>query len=182
MTLLNVRGQLQHSTVRIYCGDQLSMARLRTVGNNRVGHDAPQQAHVNIVQAPGLFHAQMHAASACLEAHWGLPGAGARDPGSLCFHNTIVDRKPIVLSSPPPYRTCRDLIFVSLYARILHCLELVSGTKVDDYAATATFNSLKEHAEAIYDRFVASEIVDELRHGIVSSPLRYTNTSCASTN
>ncbi|KAI0761243.1 hypothetical protein BC629DRAFT_1443562 [Irpex lacteus] len=157
-------------TVRIYCSDQLSMARVRTVAHNRVGHDAPQQAHVNIVQVPGLFHAQMHVVSSCLEAHWGLPGAGARDPGSLGFHNTIIDRKPIVLSSPPPYRTCRDLIFVSLYARILHRLELVSGIKVDDYAASMTFASetLKGHAEEIYEHFASSEVVDDLRHGTPS--------------
>ncbi|KAI0086095.1 hypothetical protein BDY19DRAFT_379635 [Irpex rosettiformis] len=97
--------------------------------------------------------------------HWGLPGAGARDPGSLCFQNTIIDRKPIVLTSPPPYRTCRDLIFVSLYARILHCLELVSDLGIDEYAAVTTYDGLKGHAEVIYDRFVKSNTTDDLRHG-----------------
>ncbi|KAI0772179.1 hypothetical protein BC629DRAFT_1529829 [Irpex lacteus] len=115
----------------------------------------------------------MHAAAACLDTHWGLPTAGARDPGSLCFHNSVVDRKPIVLSSPPPYRTCRDLIFVSLYARMLHCLELVSETKLQDYASEATFEDLKADAEAIYDRFVDTQVVDKLRDELL--PLANSN-------
>lgn len=153
------------STVKIYSGDQLSMARLRSVSDNRVGNDFFHHSHRNIVQAPGFFHGQMHAASACLETHWGLSEANARDPGSLSFHNTVADRKPIVLTSPPPYRTCRDLIYVSLYARLLHCLELVSELKVADYAATATFDDLQRHVQEIYDRFVDSSIVDRLRNG-----------------
>lgn len=161
-------------TVKIYSGDQLSMARLRAVENNRVGNDAFHHTHSNIVHVTGHFHGQMHAAAACLDTHWGLPTAGARDPGSLCFHNSVVDRKPIVLTSPPPYRTCRDLIFVSLYARMLHCLELVSGTKLQDYASETTFEDLKADAEAIYDRFVDTQVVDKLRDGtllLVSSLL-----------
>lgn len=152
-------------TVKIYSGDQLSMARLRAVENNRAGNDAFHHTHSNIVHVTGHFHGQMHAAAGCLEAHWGHPTAGSRDRGSLCFQNSVIDRKPIVLTSPPPYRTCRDLIFVSLYARMLHCLELVSDTKLQDYASTATFEDLKTDAEAIYDRFVDTTVVDKLRDG-----------------
>ncbi|KAI0687401.1 hypothetical protein BC835DRAFT_1286604 [Cytidiella melzeri] len=93
-------------TVKIYLGDQLSMTRLGSVGQNRVGHDALCHTHMNVVQAMRLFHGQMHVASGCLDTHWGLPSAGSQDPGSLSFHNTVLDCKPILLSSPPPYQTC----------------------------------------------------------------------------
>lgn len=160
----DVRSSKYLNTVKIYSGDQLSMARLRSVSDNRVGNDYFHHSHRNIVQTPGFFHGQMHAASACLETHWGLSDANAGDPGSLSSHNTVVDRKPIVLTSPPPYRTCRDLIYVSLYARLLHCLELVSGVKIADYAATATFEDLQRHVHEVYNRFVDSSIVDRLRN------------------
>ncbi|KAJ6579449.1 hypothetical protein B0H10DRAFT_1962858 [Mycena sp. CBHHK59/15] len=70
-----------------------------------------------------------------LHTHFGKPGAGFRSPGSLGFHNTVLDRLPITLTSLPPFRTCRDLIMISLYARILHCLLLVSKkATLEDYA------------------------------------------------
>ncbi|KAI0344970.1 hypothetical protein BDW22DRAFT_1370596 [Trametopsis cervina] len=152
------------NTVKIYSGDQLSMARLRTVGHNRLGHDALCHAHINMVQATGHFHGQMHVVSGCLETHWGLPSAGVRDPGSLSFHNTVLDRKPILLSSPPPYQTCRDLVSVSLFARILKCLEIVAGTSLAEYPDDATFIDLKTHAEAILNRFANTQVVDDLRN------------------
>ena len=46
-----------------------------------------------------------------------------------------LDRLPIKLTSLPTYRAVRDLIFVSLYARVLHCLLLVSN-----------YNSLEEYS------------------------------------
>ncbi|KAI0733681.1 hypothetical protein C8Q72DRAFT_881244 [Fomitopsis betulina] len=87
------------------------------------------------------------------------PRFGPRNPGSLAFHNNNLDRKPIVLSSLPSFRKCRDLAFVSLYSRVLHCLELVSETKdLSDYAA-----HLKAHAAEIVTRFADGKTVDRLR-------------------
>jgi hypothetical protein len=60
--------------------------------------------------------------------HWGKLATGGRDPNSLWYHNTRLNRLPLTLSSLLPFRTCRDLFFVSLYARVLHCLLLVSKT------------------------------------------------------
>ena len=126
-------------TIRIVCGDQLSVANLRSVTLSRVGNDSPSQSFPNIVTVPGLFHAQIHSISSLLEAHWGS-AEGAQDPGSLHSHNAMLSRKPILLSALPPYRTCRDLVFVSLYARVLRCLELVSGCdSLDEYPQTVTF-------------------------------------------
>ncbi|KAI0763972.1 hypothetical protein BD413DRAFT_483338 [Trametes elegans] len=135
--------------IRIVFGDQLSMARVRAVTNTRVGHDDPANAYLNVVFAPGFFHYQMAGAHGVLHTHWGDPSLGTQDPASLSFHNAVLDRKPVVLSSLPPYRTCRDLIFVSLYARILHCLELVSGHDLDNYASATSFDQFQEHAATI---------------------------------
>ncbi|KAI0727174.1 hypothetical protein C8Q72DRAFT_782214, partial [Fomitopsis betulina] len=92
------------------------------------------------------------------------PRFGPRNPGSLAFHNNLLDRKPIVLSSLPSFRECRDLAFVSLYSRVLHCLELVSETEdLSDYAAHVDFNQLKAHAAEIVTRFADGKTVDRLR-------------------
>lgn len=137
---------------------------------NRIGHDAFGRSYSDLAFSPGLFHGQMHVVFGVLDTHWGNPRLGPRDPGSLSFHNVVVDRKPIVLSSLPPYRICRDLGFVSLYARVLHCLELVSGKTLDEYTVTAkgsepeiTFEDLQAHATLIYERYASATIVDKLR-------------------
>ncbi|KAK7692084.1 hypothetical protein QCA50_005491 [Cerrena zonata] len=150
--------------LRILFGDQLSVARLRGVTNTRVGHDKPSHALLNTVHAPGLFHYQIAYTGATMENHWGDPQAYTRDPGSLCFHNTILDRKPIIMSSPPPYRTCRDLVFVSLYARIFRCLELVSGVEnLDELAKETSFEELEGYCCEILDCFANPTLVSELR-------------------
>ncbi|KAH9853977.1 hypothetical protein C2E23DRAFT_884097 [Lenzites betulinus] len=146
---------------KIVFGDQLSMARVRAVTNTRIGHDEVSQTYLNVVFAPGFFHYQMAGTQGVLETHWGDPSMGARDPGSLSFHNDVLTRKPIVLSSLPPYRTCRDLIFVSLYARVLHCLELVSDRSIADYADAMSFADLRQHATAIVDTYANPRVLSE---------------------
>ncbi|KAK7676620.1 hypothetical protein QCA50_020434 [Cerrena zonata] len=150
--------------VRIIFGDQLSVSRMRTVSANRVGHDDPQRSFLNLALGPGLFHYQIHVAGGPPETHWGNPRLGARDPGSLSFHNTLLDRKPIVLSSAPPYRISHDLIFVSLYGRLIHCLELVAGcSSLDDYARTTNLDTLRTHCKQIIDKFANLKICADLR-------------------
>lgn len=150
-----------NAEVRIVFGDQLSMARVRSLTNTRTGHDDPSSSYVNVVFAPGFFHYQMAATHGVLEIHWGDPGLGAQDPGSLSFHNARLQRKPILLSSLPPYRTCRDLTFVSLYARVLVCLELVSGRSFKELAKELTYEQLKPYATLIVDKFTnAAEAQD----------------------
>ncbi|KAJ2968060.1 hypothetical protein NUW54_g13328 [Trametes sanguinea] len=159
----DVRSPEFNQDVRIVFGDQLSMARVRAVTNARVGHDDTHQSYLNVVFAPGFFHYQMAATHGVLETHWGDSSLGARDPGSLSFHNSLLHRKPITLSSLPPYRTCRDLIFVSLYARVLHCLEVVSDLKLTEYASKSSFEDLRVHAAAIVDKFANPTEVATLR-------------------
>ncbi|KAJ7075193.1 hypothetical protein C8R43DRAFT_1143824 [Mycena crocata] len=122
--------------VQIVAGDQLTIARQR------------------LADCHGL-----------LETHFGKPSAGARSPGSLGFHNTVLDRLPITLTSLPPFRTCRDLIMVSLYARVLHCLLLVSGhDSLEDYAAAVdSWDTVVSHATQIYEKYANAKTVQELR-------------------
>ena len=139
--------------IKILWGDQLSVARLRSVSSTRVGHDSPSNALLDSVYGPGMFHYQIAHTGSILETHFGNPHLYTRNPGSLCFHNTVLDRKPIVLTSPPPYRTCRDLISVSLYARVLHCLELVVGKDLNEYGKTVTFEQLVQDVSTLVDKY-----------------------------
>lgn len=123
-----VNSPASSNEVRIISEDQLSISNFRSIQRIRMGHDRPSRAYANVVGILGLFHIQIHETFGVLETHWGNPTLGGSDPGSLYFHSTVLDRKSIDLSSLPPYRSCQDLVDVSLYARILHCLERVAGT------------------------------------------------------
>ncbi|RDB27091.1 hypothetical protein Hypma_005008 [Hypsizygus marmoreus] len=151
--------------VKIIAGDQLTIARQRAILNVRLGHEDRAHSWKNIVLMPGLFHAKIADCHGLLEVHFGKANAGVRSPGSLAFHNTVLDRIPIVLSSLPTFRVCRDLIMVSLYGRILHCLLLVSGTStLDEYLdKTDSWATVKMHAHQILERFTDSGHVQELR-------------------
>ncbi|KAI0729060.1 hypothetical protein C8Q72DRAFT_831145 [Fomitopsis betulina] len=74
------------------------------------------------------------------------------NPGSLAFHNNNLNCKPIILSSLPSFRECRDLAFVSLYALRL---------KISD-ATHLDFNQLKTHVTEIITRYVDGKTVDRL--------------------
>ncbi|KAJ6595217.1 hypothetical protein DFH09DRAFT_1413281 [Mycena vulgaris] len=151
--------------VKILAGDQLTIARQRSILQVRLGHESGAQAWKHIVLMPGLFHAKIADCHGVLHTHFGKPSAGFRSPGSLGFHNTVLDRLPITLTSLPPFRTCRDLIMVSLYARILHCLLLVSQKQsLDAYAKDCdSWETLVGHAERIYEEFADADRVQELR-------------------
>ncbi|KAH9915834.1 uncharacterized protein B0H18DRAFT_1040104 [Fomitopsis serialis] len=151
-------------TVKIVFGDQLSVARIRAVINNRAGHDSLSKSLLYAAFAPGLFHYQMAATYGVLETHWGNPSLGHHDPACLSWHNTVLDRKPFVLTNKPPYRVARDLIFHSLYARLIHCLELVTACDdLEDYAQNVSFDELQEHVHEIVARFVNPSSVSKLR-------------------
>ncbi|PIL35866.1 hypothetical protein GSI_01526 [Ganoderma sinense ZZ0214-1] len=148
--------------LKFVSGDQLSVARIRSIVANRIGHDTLGRSFLWALCMPGLFHYKMAATHGLLDLHFGT--ASARNPASLAFHNTRLDRKPIVLTSPPPFRTTRDLIFVSLYARVLHCLLQVSGCEdLDQYAAKTTFPELQAHARAIVTRYANAQVAQSER-------------------
>src|ERR1700692_4674426 len=123
---------------------------------------------------PGRFHGKMTDIHGLLETHFGKPHAGNRSPGGLAYHNKCLDRLPIVLSSLPAFSTARDLVLVSLYARVLHCLLLVSGkTSLDEYLETVTsWDKLHSHARLIYERYANADKVQEMRERRIPEEMR----------
>lgn len=151
--------------VRFQGGDQLSLARLRSIESIRAGQVGGYHGFFFFAMLPGLFHGKIADIHGILTVHFGKPNSGAQNPGSLCFHNTRLDRLPITMSSLPSFRACRDIVFVSLYARVLHCLLRVSSCQtLEEYLDKfQTWNSLVSHARQIQNTFGNPEIVEELR-------------------
>ncbi|KAH9015410.1 hypothetical protein EDB84DRAFT_1671051 [Lactarius hengduanensis] len=129
--------------LKLVAGDQLSIARLRAVLAARAGNECGASSLRWALFIPGLFHCKIAATNGFLQTHFGHPNRDLKDPASLSSHNTLLQRKPIILSSLPPFRTCRDLIFVSLYARVLHCLLKVSEAVVDTFTDGRTVDNLR---------------------------------------
>lgn len=150
--------------LKLLAGDQLSIARLRAVLAARAGNEGGAPSLRWAIFIPGLFHCKIAAVNGFIQTHFGHPNRDLMDPASLSSHNTLLQRKPIVLSSLPPFRTCRDLIFVSLYARVLHCLLKVSDSdSLDSFSDGLTWSALCDHAEAAFDTFTNGRLVESLR-------------------
>ena len=151
--------------VRINGGDQLTQARQRAILAIRGGHEDAARAYKGRAFMPGLFHGKMTDVHGLLETHFGKPHAGNRSPGGLAYHNKCLNRLPIVLSSLPSFSIARDLVMVSLYARILYCLLLVSGkATLDDYlAGVKSWDTLHSHATLIYQCYANADLVQEMR-------------------
>ncbi|THV07052.1 hypothetical protein K435DRAFT_960028 [Dendrothele bispora CBS 962.96] len=150
--------------IRIIAGDQLSLARLRALENIRAGQESEYEGFQWGVWMPGLFHGKMADMHGLLTVHLGKSHS-ARNPGCLAFHNARLNRLPITPTSLPNFRTCRDLVFVSLYARVLHCLLLVSAkSSLEEYAKSVkTWSQLFNDAKAIYEIYANTVTVDDLR-------------------
>ncbi|EJD45441.1 hypothetical protein AURDEDRAFT_124563 [Auricularia subglabra TFB-10046 SS5] len=151
--------------VRLFFGDQLTIARLRSIVASRAGHEREAESWRWAKPVLALFHTDMAAVSCVFATHYGTSEGTGRDPGSLWSHNSVLDRKPIVLTSLPPYRVCRDLVYVSLYARVLHCLQLVSGQPNLSacVASIQTWSELLEHARSIYRAYASTSIISGVR-------------------
>ncbi|KAJ7030141.1 hypothetical protein C8F04DRAFT_1211805 [Mycena alexandri] len=92
--------------VKILAGDQLTIARQRSILQVRLGHESGAQSWKHIVLMPGLFHAKIADCHGVLQTHFGKPSAGFRSPGSLGFHNTVLDRLPIKASLADYAKDC----------------------------------------------------------------------------
>ncbi|KAH9033154.1 hypothetical protein EDB83DRAFT_2229397, partial [Lactarius deliciosus] len=149
--------------LKLVAGDQLSIARLWAVLAARAGNEGGAWSLWWALFIPGLFHCKIATTNGFLQTHFGHTNHDLKDPASLASHNTLLQCKPIILSSLPPFRTCRDLIFVSLYARVLHCLLKVSGAQSLELLSTGlTWSMLCRHAEAVVDTFTDARMVDNL--------------------
>lgn len=151
-------------TLTLLAGDQLSMARARGIAAARAGVEGDGKSLAWIVKLPGLFHYEVNSAQSTLSLHLGKPNHEVSNPGSLLAHNAELNRKLITPGSTTNFRTTRNLIFVSLYARVLHCMLLVSGkASLEAYAADATWDELKQHARMIVAQYANGNLVEELR-------------------
>lgn len=150
--------------LRFYVGDQLSLACFRALENIRAGQETGSNAFFSLTWLAGLFHGKIADIYGNLVMHWGKPDTGGRDPSSLWYHNTRLNRLPITLSSPPPFKVSHDLIFLSLYARVLHCLLLVSKMlSTEEYLCKyPDWDTLVSHAELIYVQYANSSVVENL--------------------
>ncbi|KAJ7347772.1 hypothetical protein DFH08DRAFT_808555 [Mycena albidolilacea] len=129
-----------------------------------VGHEGGYSGSSQGVWMPGLFHGKFVDMHGVFMVHWGVSNHGTHNPGSLSFHNTHLHQALILLSSLPPFRVCRDLVFTSLYVHILHCLLLVSDkSTLDECAASIeTYAQLEVLAASIQVKFANAELVSEL--------------------
>ncbi|KAG8773161.1 hypothetical protein FRC12_002690 [Ceratobasidium sp. 428] len=148
--------------------------------DTRIGQEEPKSSLSNLEYILGLFHTKMTAVVSILNTHLGSSTAGQDAPGSLFFHNSILERKAFVATSLPPFAVAKDLIMDSLAARIIHCLLRVSSCKdIEAYLArlgscdsaprtsTATDKSsweqLLRDAEELYDTYVNTSHASELQ-------------------
>ena len=149
--------------LKLIAGDQLSIACLRAVLAARAGNKSGASSLWWAIFVPGLFHCKIAATNSFIQTHFGQPNHDLKDLASLSSHNTLLQRKPIVLSSLPPFHTCRNLIFISLYACVLHCLLKVSGTQsLDSSSDGLTWDGLCGYAEAVIDSFSDGRLVNQL--------------------
>ncbi|KAF8595439.1 hypothetical protein BDV93DRAFT_456821, partial [Ceratobasidium sp. AG-I] len=162
-------------TNQLVGGDQKSLSNLRSAKKSRAGNDDLAFSFDNIVLVIGLFHALMTAVVAFMVAHFGNPTANIHNPASLAFHNSLIERKPVSLTSLPPFGTQRSLINVSLIARIIHCLTLVSDcSSIDAYTEALegkvspgnlepAWNQLVADATSVFEWFTDIKQVQSLR-------------------
>ncbi|EDR07951.1 uncharacterized protein LACBIDRAFT_327131 [Laccaria bicolor S238N-H82] len=119
---------------------------------------------------PGLFHEKIADAHGTLFTHFGQPATISQNAWMLGFHNGCIDRLPITLTSLPTYHTSCDLIFISLYAHVLHCLLLVlkyeSLEDKEDSAKPTKGDAVFENAFLfMWDALVSQEFNDAIKAG-----------------
>lgn len=89
-----------------------------------------QDKHENLsylVPFTGLFHTRICASTAILLTHFGKPNVQPADgPASLWRHNELLKQKNLVPSGKVIYRVGQDLIFHSLFARLLDVIRIES--------------------------------------------------------
>jgi hypothetical protein len=171
--------------VQFVGGDLKSVTNLRGGKDSRAGHDNTQYSFSNVTFIIGLFHTLMAAMTGFLLLHFGKPTAGIHNPGSLHFHNKLIERKPISTTSPIPFTISKNLINVSLVARVIHCLTLESGcVTLDEYASVLVeledtgkpageagnnlqrpWKRLVTDATKVYEKYTNMQTVEELRKG-----------------
>ncbi|KAG8736220.1 hypothetical protein FRC10_009557 [Ceratobasidium sp. 414] len=175
---INSQDFVDHIT--LVAGDLKSGQNLRAAQDSRMGQEEPKFSLGNLEVVLGLFHAKMAAVAGTLTTHLGDPTAGKDNPGSLFFHNGLLERMPFLASSLPPFATSKDLIMDSLAARVIHCLLRVSKcATLDDYIARLeshdscmpapvvegerSWQQLLLDADAVYNKYANASVVSKLQ-------------------
>ena len=148
------------SRVQLVAGDQLSLARLRSLLNIRAGQEGEYEGFSWLVMVPGLFHVKIADVHGLMITYFGQMS----NPSCIICDNTALNRLPLTLTSLPNYRTCLNVILISLYAQILSCLLMVSNQPtLEAYGKSVkTFEQLQDDAAKVYDWFVATNRIHEL--------------------
>ncbi|KAJ7807573.1 hypothetical protein B0H14DRAFT_3091231 [Mycena olivaceomarginata] len=158
-TELGVKGKSHWSrVVKFFAGDQLSIARLRSLLNIRAGHEGGYSGYGWGVWIPGLFHAKIADMHGFLLPIGELPIVVPAIQGH--FHSiTHISPRPILLSSLPPFRTVGTW-FLYHYTPVLHCLLLETNkTTLDECAdSIETFTELESIAAAIQKKYANAEL------------------------
>ncbi|QRV82401.1 hypothetical protein RhiJN_10416 [Ceratobasidium sp. AG-Ba] len=166
--------------VILVSGDLKSGLNLDGAQNTRIGQEELKNSLGNLEYMLGLFHTKMAAVVSILTTHLGSSTAGEAAPASLLFHNSILERKPFVATSLPPFAVAKDLIMDSLGARIVHCLLRVSKCKTfEDYLARlqacdatnptveteyeSSWKQLLRDAESLYNSYVDTSRASQLQ-------------------
>ncbi|KAF7321739.1 hypothetical protein MKEN_00695600 [Mycena kentingensis (nom. inval.)] len=182
---LGLRTSPEFSTwVRILIGDQLSIARLRSLLNIRargarrstysshlsplvgtIGEKEARRDSEILFWSPDSSMPRLRILMVSLQPTGESPGPRIGHPGAYGTTTLCYTACPLPSPPSPPFRTCRDLIWVSLYARVLDCLLLVTGKPSIEAVVTraTTFQDLLGFATSIYDRFVDVDLVADLR-------------------
>ncbi|KAG9121186.1 hypothetical protein FRC07_002966 [Ceratobasidium sp. 392] len=124
---IDTKSESFQKRVQFVSGDLKSVLNLDAAKKSCAGHDNPACSFWNITLIIGLFHMLMAAVTGFLILHFGQTNTARNNPGSLYYHNRILEQKPISMNSPIPYTLARNLIDVSLAACVIHCLTLESG-------------------------------------------------------
>ncbi|KAG9088039.1 hypothetical protein FRC07_012688 [Ceratobasidium sp. 392] len=183
---INTADKTFQRRTQFTAGDHKSISNLRKGKECCAGHEGPETSFINLVFIVGFFHLLMTAVTGFLILHFGKPADGIHNAGSLYYHNRLLERKPIAINSPIHYTQARNLISVSLIARVLHCLTLVrSCASIEEYAQhlskldighdssvcntehepnfPPSWNRLVEDAAKIYNRYASTGTVEALR-------------------
>ena len=80
----------------IVAGDQLTLARVRSIARLRWDEDKAYYRVEWAVPVLQLFHLQMVLATTILKTHWG----SRKTPGSLCYFITVLEESGLAMTSP----------------------------------------------------------------------------------
>ena len=149
--------------LKLVARDQLSIARLWAVLAACAENEGGAASLWWVIFIPGLFNCKITATNGFIQTHFGHPNRDLKNPTSLSSHNTLLQCKPIVLSSLPPFQTCHNLIFVSLYAHVLHCLLKVLGAQsLESFSDGLTWSMLCGYVKVVVDAFTDGCLVNDL--------------------